>query len=157
MPLQLPWNLRELWFQFCSLFSVSIYKSLQDVDALLSSRGKSGLKSEILFNEISKRVKDHPDLVKKVKGIFEWNVTKGGKTAGQWTVDLKSGAGSVTVGPSNRGKPDCSITVEDDDLASIATGKLNPQQLFMKGKLKVRGNIMLTTKLAQLFKDHAKM
>ncbi|KAL9981777.1 hypothetical protein ACROYT_G010524 [Oculina patagonica] len=131
--------------------------SLQEVDALLSSQGKSGLKSEILFNEISKRVKDHPDLVKKVKGIFEWNVTKGGKTAGQWTVDLKSGAGSVSVGPCKKDKPDCTITVEDDDLASIATGKSNPQQLFMKGKLKVKGNIMLTTKLAQLFKDHAKM
>ena len=124
---------------------------------MLSSPGKSGLKSEVLFNEISKRISDHPALVKKVKGIFEWNVTKGGKTAGQWTVDLKRGAGSVTVGPCEQVKPDCSITVEDDDLASIATGKSNPQQLFMKGKLKVKGNIMLTTKLAQLFKDHAKM
>ncbi|KAJ7387265.1 hypothetical protein OS493_004241 [Desmophyllum pertusum] len=95
--------------------------------------------------------------IPKVKGIFEWNVTKGGKTAGQWTVDLKSGSGSVTAGPYKQGKPDCSITVEDDDLALIATGKSNPQQLFMKGKLKVKGNIMLTTKLAQLFKDNAKM
>ena len=124
---------------------------------MLSRPGKSGLKSEILFNEIRKRVYDHPDLVKKIKGIFEWNVTKGGKTAGQWTVDLMRGAGSVTVGPCTQSKPDCSITVDDDDLASIASGKSNPQQLFMKGKLKVKGNIMLTTKLAQLFKDSAKM
>ena len=84
-------------------------------------------------------------------------MTKGGKTAGQWTVDLKSGIGSVTVGPCKKGKPDCRIRVEHDDLASIATGKSNPQQLFMKGKLKVKGNVMLTAKLAQLFKDHAKM
>lgn len=124
---------------------------------MLSRPGKSGLKSEVLFNEIRKRVSDHPDLVKKIKGIFEWNVTKGGKTAGQWTVDLKRGAGSVTVGPCTQSKPDCSITVDDDDLASIASGKSNPQQLFMKGKLKVKGNVMLTTKLAQLFKDRAKM
>lgn len=124
---------------------------------MLSRPGKSGLKSEVLFNEIRKRVSDHPDLVKKIKGIFEWNVTKGGKTAGQWTVDLMRGAGSVTVGPCTQSKPDCSITVDDDDLASIASGKSNPQQLFMKGKLKVKGNIMLTTKLAQLFKDSAKM
>ena len=124
---------------------------------MLSRPGKSGLKSEVLFNEIRKRVSDHPDLVKKIKGIFEWNVTKGGNTAGQWTVDLKRGAGSVTVGPCTQSKPDCSITVDDDDLASIASGKSNPQQLFMKGKLKVKGNIMLTTKLAQLFKDSAKI
>ena len=123
----------------------------------MSSPGKSGLKSEALFNEISKRVSDNPELVKKVKGIFEWNVTKGGKTAGHWTVDLKRGTGCVTPGLCKQGKPDCSITVDDDDLASIASGKSNPQQLFMKGKLKVKGNIMLTTKLAQLFKDRAKM
>lgn len=134
-----------------------IFQSLQDINALVSHPSKSGLKSEALFNEISKRVSDHPELVKKVKGVFEWNVTKGGKTAGQWTVDLKSGSGSVTVGPYKQGKSDCSITVEDDDLSSMATGKSNPQQLFMKGKLKVKGNIMLTAKLAQLFKDNAKM
>ena len=127
------------------------------MNALVSLPGKSGLKSEALFTEIGKRVADHPDLVKKIKGIFEWNVTKGGKTTGQWIVDLKNGAGSVTVGPCKQGKPDCSITVDDDDLVSIAMGKANPQQLFMKGKLNVKGNIMLTAKLPQLFKDHAKM
>ena len=129
----------------------------QDVNALVSPPGKSGLKSEALFTEIAKRVANHPDLVKKVKGIFEWNVTKGGKTVGQWIVDLKTGSGSVTVGPYKQGKPDCSITVDDEDLVSIAMGKADPQQLFMKGKLKVKGNIMLTAKLGQLFKDRAKM
>lgn len=131
--------------------------SQQDVNSLVSQPRKSGLKSEALFKEIGKRVSDHPDLVKKVKGIFEWNVTKGGKTAGKWIVDVKNGAGSVTEGPCRQGKPDCSITVEDDDLVAIATGKVDPQQLFMKGKLKVKGNVMLTTKLNQLFKNRAKM
>ena len=129
----------------------------QDVHALVSRPGKSGLKSEALFKEIGKRISDHPELVKKVKGIFEWNITKGGKTAGQWTVDLKTGSGSVTEGPYKQGEADCTITVEDDDLAAIAMGKANPQELFMKSKLKVKGNIMLTTKLGQLFKDQAKL
>ena len=129
----------------------------QDVHALVSRPGKSGLKSEALFKEIGKRISDHPELVTKVKGIFEWNITKGGKTAGQWTVDLKTGSGSVTEGPYKQGKADCNITVEDDDLAAIAMGKANPQELFMKNKLKVKGNIMLTTKLGQLFKDQAKL
>ena len=142
---------------FYNLKDLFIPLSQQDVNALVTRPSKSGLKSEVLFTEIGKRISDHPDLVKKVKGIFEWNVTKGGKTAGQWIVDLKTGPGSVTVGPCKQGKPDCSITVEDDDLAAIALGKANPQQLFMKGKLKVKGNVMLTAKLGQLFKDRAKM
>lgn len=129
----------------------------QDVHSLVSRPSKSDLKSEALFNEIGKRISDHPELVKKVKGIFEWNITKGGKTTGQWTVDLKTGSGSVTEGPYKQGKADCTITIEDDDLAAIAMGKANPQELFMKSKLKVKGNIMLTTKLGQLFKDQAKL
>lgn len=132
--------------------------SFQNGNTLLSQpMNAEELKSEALFKEIAQRISDNPDLVKKVKGIFEWNVTKGGKPTGQWIVDLKSGCGSVTVGPCKQGKPDCSITVDDDDLVSIAKGKANPQQLFIKGKLKVKGNIMLTTKLGQIFKEHAKM
>ena len=132
--------------------------SFQNGNALRSQPLKAEeLKSETLFKEIAQRISDNPDLVKKVKGIFEWNVTKGGKPTGHWIVDLKSGRGSVTVGPCKQGKPDCSITVDDDDLVSIAKGKANPQQLFINGKLKVKGNIMLTTKLGQIFKEHAKI
>lgn len=145
------------WGNFDILMVWIIVFLKQDVHALVSRPGKSGLKSEALFKEIGKRISDHPELVKKVKGIFEWNITKGGKTAGQWTVDLKTGSGSVTEGPHKQGKADCTITVEDDDLAAIAMGKANPQELFIKSKLKVKGNIMLTTKLGQLFKDQAKL
>lgn len=122
-----------------------------------SEPSNTGLKSDFLFGELKRRIGDHPDLVKKVKGIFLWKVTKGGKAAAQWTVDLKSSTGGVHKGSPQNGKPDCTITLDDDDLFSIATGKANPQQLFMKGKLKVSGNIMLTQKLGQLFKDHAKL
>ena len=142
---------------YCKMWFIFDLLCQQNVSALVSAPGKSGLKSEALFTEIAKRVANHPDLVKKVKGIFEWNVTKGETTVGKWIVDLKNGSGSVTVGPYKQGKPDCSITVDDEDLVSIAMGKADPQQLFMKGKLKVKGNIMLTAKLGQLFKDRAKM
>lgn len=36
---------------------------------------------------------------------------------------------------------DVTISVGDDDFVKISTGKLNSQQAFMKGKLKVRGGI----------------
>ena len=49
------------------------------------------------------------------------------------------------------------LTLEDEDMVGLVTGKLNPQKAFMGGKLKLKGNIMLTQKLQGLLKDQAKV
>lgn len=62
--------------------------------------------------------------------------------------------GSVTDGV----KVDTSLTVNDADMVDLANGKLNPQSAFLKGKLKIAGNIMLTQKLVPVLKQvHAKL
>lgn len=38
-----------------------------------------------------------------------------------------------------------------------ALGKLNPQSAFMKGKLKIKGNIMLTQKLKTVISSESKL
>lgn len=64
----------------------------------------------------------------------------------------------VYEGPAAKSiKVDTTLTVSDDDFLDIALGKLNPQVAFMKGKLKITGNIMLTQKLAPLLKTGAKL
>lgn len=60
-------------------------------------------------------------------------------------------------GPAKDIKVDTTLTVADEDMVDIALGKLNPQAAFMKGKLKISGNIMLTQKLAPLLKTDAKL
>jgi (3R)-3-hydroxyacyl-CoA dehydrogenase / 3a,7a,12a-trihydroxy-5b-cholest-24-enoyl-CoA hydratase / enoyl-CoA hydratase 2 len=69
-------------------------------------------------------------------------------------LDLKNA--EVKEGPAS-GKVDTTITVSDSDFVDIALNKLNPQQAFMKGKLKIQGNIMLTQKLVPLLKTEAKL
>lgn len=59
--------------------------------------------------------------------------------------------------PEEDVKPDTTLTITDNDLVDIALGKLNPQVAFMKGKLKIAGNIMLTQKLVPLLKTKAKL
>ena len=54
-------------------------------------------------------------------------------------------------GPA-KGKADCIINLGDDTFADLADGKLNGQKAFMSGKLKVKGNIMLATKLDAVLK-----
>uniref|UniRef100_A0A3Q1EGG2 Peroxisomal multifunctional enzyme type 2 n=1 Tax=Acanthochromis polyacanthus TaxID=80966 RepID=A0A3Q1EGG2_9TELE len=116
-----------------------------------------GLQSELVFAEIGRRIKDlGSELVKKVNAVFGWEITKDGKTAAQWTIDLKNGSGSLHKGPHS-GKADVTFTVSDEDFMEVVQGKVNPQKAFFSGKLKVRGNIMLSQKLEVILKDYAKL
>uniref|UniRef100_A0AAQ5XBV0 Peroxisomal multifunctional enzyme type 2 n=1 Tax=Amphiprion ocellaris TaxID=80972 RepID=A0AAQ5XBV0_AMPOC len=126
------------------------------VDLHGASEG-GGLQSELVFAEIGRRIKDlGSELVKKVNAVFGWEITKDGKTAAQWTIDLKNGSGSLHKGPYS-GKADVTFTVSDEDFMEVVQGKVNPQKAFFSGKLKVRGNIMLSQKLEVILKDYAKL
>ncbi|NWS79561.1 DHB4 enzyme, partial [Toxostoma redivivum] len=116
-----------------------------------------GLQSNLVFEEIGRRVKEMGnELVKKVNAIFQWDITKDGKTAMQWTIDLKNGSGAVYRGPA-RSSADTTFTLSDEDFMDVVQQKINPQKAFFSGKLKVKGNIMLSQKLEMILKDYAKL
>lgn len=87
--------------------------------------------------------------IKKVNGIFELKVKSGSKE-GVWTIDLKK-EGKVYKGTA-KPKADVTISLSDETFQQLADGKLNGQKAFMSGKLKVKGNIMLATKLDAVLK-----
>lgn len=70
-------------------------------------------------------------------------------------LDLKTPL--VHEGAPTSGKIDTTLTLSDGDMVDMALGKLNGQAAFMKGKLKLSGNIMLTQKLMPLLKSEAKL
>uniref|UniRef100_A0A8D9AY98 Peroxisomal multifunctional enzyme type 2 n=1 Tax=Cacopsylla melanoneura TaxID=428564 RepID=A0A8D9AY98_9HEMI len=112
--------------------------------------------SQAVYDGMAERVAANPDLVKKVNGVFVYVILKNGTKADTWTADLKKG--KVYKGEPEAGvKADTTITVEDSDLVDIALGKLNPQSAFMKGKLKIKGNIMLSQKLKLLMAADSKL
>uniref|UniRef100_A0A8C5PD43 Hydroxysteroid 17-beta dehydrogenase 4 n=1 Tax=Leptobrachium leishanense TaxID=445787 RepID=A0A8C5PD43_9ANUR len=127
------------------------------VASLDTKKPAVGLKSDLVFEEMSRRLKDVGDqLVKKVNAIFQWDITKDGNTAAQWTIDLKNGSGEVYRGKA-RGRADTSLALSDQDFMELVLGNLNPQKAFFAGKLKVKGNIMLSQKLETILKDYAKL
>jgi len=102
-----------------------------------------------LFDSMEKALKDQgPSIVSKVKGTFRF-VLNGGE--GVWYLNLKTGDGTLAEGDKTS-KADVTLTVGDEDFAQIVSGKLNPQQAFMKGKLKIKGNMALAMKLDSVLK-----
>ncbi|XP_044302177.1 peroxisomal multifunctional enzyme type 2 [Varanus komodoensis] len=122
-----------------------------------SAKTPSGLQSDLVFEEIGRRIReDGNQLVKKVNAIFQWDIMKDKKIAVQWTIDLKNGSGELYQGPA-RGKADTIFTLSDEDFVGLVLGKINPQKAFLSGKLKVKGNIMLSQKLGTILQQYAKL
>jgi len=119
------------------------------------SAARSDFKSNVVFDEIEKQLKEKgADITKKIKGVFCFKVKKG-QDVGVYVVDAKNGNGSVKFDPS--GKGDVTLTASDDDLMKLMTGQLNPQQAFFQGKLKIAGNMGLAMKLKELGPASAKL
>lgn len=111
--------------------------------AVPSSIG-AGLKSGATFEAIQAAIaREGPSLVKAVGGVITFDITA---PAARFTIDLKNGSGSFVTGDASA-KADLTITVSDEDFSLMAAGKLNAQQAFMKGKLKIKGAMALAMKL----------
>ena len=111
-----------------------------------AASGAPGLKSAGVFELIGQGVaREGPSLVKQVKGVIVFDVS-----GHPFTIDLKTPPGAVYPGPPKSGKPSLTITVSDDDMVALADGKLNAQQAFMRGKLKLKGNMALAMKLGKV-------
>lgn len=117
--------------------------------ALFDSIPQSGLKCDILFLVIKNRIQEEPEYVKRLRVVFQFNITKNGQLAATWTCDTRTTIeGDIYRSTPKPGlKPDCVLTVDDDDWVRIMVGKLNPQRAFMMSKFKIKGNIMLLQKL----------
>ncbi|KAG0024996.1 hypothetical protein BGZ82_010275 [Podila clonocystis] len=91
--------------------------------------------------------------VSKVKGVFQFNVKNAEGKVQIWTLDLKNGEGSIVVGVVAGKKPDITIEIADQTFIDLAEGKANGQKLFMSGKIKAKGAVMLATKLDAVLKS----
>ena len=76
--------------QACSLHSIVTFSltHLTLVILLTKTGGTGGLKSAAMFSQLKGHVAANPDIVKKVKAIFQWNITKDGETAAKWSKPL---------------------------------------------------------------------
>ncbi|KAF9402264.1 hypothetical protein BGZ94_004982, partial [Podila epigama] len=115
-------------------------------------------KSAAAFEQIAAGINamssaDRQAQVKKIKGTFQFDISNEAGQSTVYHIDLKNGEGSVGAGPL-KGKPDVTITVKDNTFVELAEGKANAQKLFMSGAIKVKGQVMLATKLGDVLKGN---
>jgi NAD(P)-dependent dehydrogenase (short-subunit alcohol dehydrogenase family)/putative sterol carrier protein len=116
-----------------------------------ATASSSDFKAQAVFDALSKRIaSEGPALVSKVNGIFEFDLAGANGKRQSWTVDLKSSSPSVQSGKV--GTPNVTLSLNDDDFVALMTGKLNPQNAFMKGQLKIKGDMGLAMKLETITK-----
>ena len=72
-----------------------------------------------------------------------------GDDGGTWHAVIKDGTCSVSSGPA--AAADLTVTMAGPDWLDMIGGKLNGQQAFMSGKLKLKGDMGLAMKLGSLF------
>ncbi|PAV87704.1 hypothetical protein WR25_03743 [Diploscapter pachys] len=101
-------------------------------------------KSDVVFDEIKERINTEKELAKKVSTAFRITVTASDGTVKKWTVDTKSDP--AYVGDEDR-EVEVEINIKDEDFMKIAQGKMKPDQAFMQGKMKLKGNITKAMKL----------
>ncbi|XP_034311466.2 sterol carrier protein 2-like isoform X1 [Crassostrea angulata] len=132
-----------------SIYRLGFPNARQQIQAVpASSSAAKDFKCNVIFEEIKENLdKDGPGWVKKMKGVFCFKVKGSGGKEGVWVVDAKNGNGSVKFGVDPKG--DVTIIMSDDDMVNLMLGKLNPQQAFFQGKLKIQGNMGLAMKLRE--------
>jgi len=92
----------------------------------------------------AKTAEPHP----KLPGTI-YTAAKSRAEAGQWYLDLKTGAGSCGAGQSPT-EPDVTFIMKDGDFHKMFNGKLKPTTAFMTGKMKLQGDMGKAMKLEKL-------
>ena len=148
-----------------------VLKKVDPSDVLAAARARSGgatapkavaaapaaassgpAKATAIIEKITKRVAENAGLTKEIGVVVELRVKD---PDGVWTIDLKTGAGSVKSGPpaaTGADKADVVLTVSDSDLAALASSNGQLQSFYQHGKVRVDGDAHAASRLTFLSK-----
>ena len=102
---------------------------------------------------VEQLVKNHekafkPEAAEGVEAVIQYHLT--GDEAGDWIVNVKDGKCTVAEGIADA--PTMTLTADAQDFKDVLLGQANGMQYFMKGRLKLAGDLNLAMKLTTFFK-----
>ena len=108
---------------------------------------------ELILSEIFTRMPEQFDPAKApdVNAVVEWQITDGpeGRTD-RWQLTIKDGA--CTCAEGGDAEPDVTFTVAPVDFVKLIAGAESGPKMFVFGKLKIRGNLMLAARVQGFFR-----
>jgi len=108
---------------------------------------------ELLLNEIFRRMPESfdPDRAAAVDAVVEWRILEragGGHDA--WHLVLEHGRCRVQEGPAE--DPTVTYEIRPIDFIRLITGNASGPRLFLFGKLKITGNLLLAARMPMFFR-----
>ena len=99
-----------------------------------------------VFHKISLGIKNNPGIVESINGIYLFRIS--GPNGGLFHVNLKDNPGIC-----NEEKPaECILEVKDRDFMKLVKGVLPGFKAMLNGKLVVKGDLTLATRLNEMFR-----
>ena len=107
---------------------------------------------ELLLGEIFSRWPNEfePDKARDVNAVIQWEITKPEGGEDRWQLTIRDGA--CTVASDGEAEPDVTFRVDPVDFVKLVAGAASGPQLFVFGKLKIRGNLMLAARVQGFFR-----
>ncbi len=97
------------------------------------------------------------DIIEKMKSSFNADAASGMEKIFQFSIEdgedfyleIKDGAFEIATGENE--DPSVTLIMSSETLVNVMTGETDGMQAFMAGQLRAEGDMMLATKLGELF------
>lgn len=111
------------------------------------------LNRELILGEVFRRLQEHfrPERADGVEAVIEWRIA-GAEGGGQdrWQTVIHDGACSVVRDGKER--PRVTFTARPVDFIRLVTGNASGPKLFLFGKLKIGGDLLLARRVQGMFR-----
>ncbi len=96
-----------------------------------------------LLDDMQRRF--NPNAAGGLDAIFQYDITNNGS----WQVKIQNGSCQITDGAES--EPNVTLSMDLDTMAGVMSGEIDGMQAFMSGDIQATGDIMLATRLTDIF------